>query len=273
MNVALVKIDVAAAHLGWSADKLFDLVDGGTLLEKGFAWVFNLANDLNGERRDLRFWWPEIQARLIGGDSATRYSYYELEWVINKILPAKRQNFHAGEVDQMFQIRPRTRIDLHAELSGTLQSGGNFYARPPLFEFLTRRWLGAVSVRIQNSKFKIQNLPILPAKNRPAADSRGAAVLAREIDPNMAAAPILPPARGRGNVRTAPSNFHPPIAEAQENSVREPSRSSKAVAITDGIKSSRPTRLPATRTGDRKTSVAGFKLPAPASPRGAALSK
>ena len=151
MNAALVKIDVAAAHLGWSAAKLFDLVDGGTLLEKGFAWVFNLANDAHGERRDLRFWWPEIEARAkvragLSGSSG-KLASYEIEWVIARILPEKRVNFHAGELDQIFQIRPRTRIDLHAELCGTLNGGRNFYPRPALAAFLQRRWLGAVSAR------------------------------------------------------------------------------------------------------------------------------
>jgi hypothetical protein len=148
MNAQLVKIDVAAAALGWGADKLFDLVDGGSLLERGFAWVFNLANDAEGGRRDLRFWFPEIQARAKGNDR--QYSFYEIEWVIVRILPEKRVNFHAGEVDQMFQIRPRTRIDLHDEICGRLDGGRNFYSRKALAEFLRRRWLGAVYSRVAN---------------------------------------------------------------------------------------------------------------------------
>jgi hypothetical protein len=155
MNAALVKIDVAAAHLGWSAAKLFELVDGGTLLEKGFAWVFNLANDVNGERRDLRFWWPEVEARAKARagqpSNAGKLNHYEIDWVIARILPEKRVNFHAGELDQLFQIRPRTRIDLHAELSGSLDGGRNFYPRPALVAFLQRRWLGAVSSRTAGS--------------------------------------------------------------------------------------------------------------------------
>ena len=190
MNAALVKIDVAAARLGWSADKLFDLVDGGTLLEKGFAWVWNLANALDGERRDLRFWWPEIEARAQARNQ-TKFSYYELPWVIAKILPPRRVNFHAGEIDQMFQIRPRTRIDLHAELAGRLEGGRNFYSRAALARFLERRWLGSVSSRIS------------PPIHRPAADSRGDAAVAGLKSPLIAKSPTCSPARGRGNVRTA----------------------------------------------------------------------
>lgn len=149
MNAALVKIDVAAATLGWSAGKLFDLVDGGTLLEKGFVWVFNLANDPHGDRRDLRFWMPEIQARCV--PHGRSYGHWEIEHVIAKVLPKNRTNFHAGEVDQLFQIRHRTRIDLHGELFGTAtptaKGTPNFYPRTVLAAFLKRRWLGALYER------------------------------------------------------------------------------------------------------------------------------
>ena len=139
MNAALVKIDVAAAALGWSAAKLFDLVDGGTLIEQGFVWVFNLANDVSGQRRDLRFWYAELNARA----NHFELPKYELSGVINTVLPPARRFFHAGEVDQLFQIRHNTRLALHDELAGSLNSGRNQYARADLAAFLTRRWLGA----------------------------------------------------------------------------------------------------------------------------------
>ena len=143
MNAQLVKLDVAAASLGWSAAKLFDLTDGGTLLEKGFAWVFNLANDPADGRRDLRFWFPEILARADADTSRHgKYSNWEIDWVVAKILPAKRRNFHAGEVDQIFQIRHNTRRALLD--SAGMSEGRNFYSRAMLAEFLTARWLGAV---------------------------------------------------------------------------------------------------------------------------------
>jgi len=145
MNAQLVKIDVAAADLGIGVRRIEQLVDGGTLLEKGLAWVFNLANDLNGDRRDLRFWRPEIIARSKGNDS--RYSFYQIGWVIGRILPEKRAHFHAGEVDQIFQIRHNTRIDFGAELNGAMRQGRNFYERTTLAAFLERRWLGSVSAR------------------------------------------------------------------------------------------------------------------------------
>jgi len=149
VNAQLVKIDVAAADLGRSAAVLFELAEGGAitvgnLFERGITWVFNLANDPAGDKRDLRFWRPEILARVNPDTTKHRkFSNYELEWVINKILPTSRVNFHAGEVDELFQIRPRTRIDLHSEICGTKLSGRNSYSRELLAAFLTRRWIHA----------------------------------------------------------------------------------------------------------------------------------
>jgi len=154
MNAQLVKIDVAAAQLGWSAAKLFDLVDGGTLLEAGFEWVFNLANDPQGKRRDLRFWMLEVQAR----SNDTKLAAYELSGVINTILPPARRFFHAGEVDQLFQIRPRTRIDLHDELAGSLNSGRNQYARADLAAFLKRRHLSATKFATKETPTPTQRI-------------------------------------------------------------------------------------------------------------------
>ena len=144
MNAALVKLDVAAAALGWSAVKLLSLADEGTLLEPGFVWVWNLANDLDGERRDLRWWAVEVQVRAgisqPGPGSGDR-SQGPLARVIGQILPLKRTNFHAGEVDAMFQIRHRTRLDYGIELNGGLVNGRTLYPRETLVAFLERRWI------------------------------------------------------------------------------------------------------------------------------------
>lgn len=145
MNPQLVKIDVAAADLGKAVAHIFGLVfDGGNLLEPGIHWVFNFANALDS-RRDLRFWRPEIKARADG--EAEKFSAWEIGQVVAKILPATRKNFHAGEVDQLFQIRKTTRLDFGAELAGRLDGGRNFYSRATLENFLCRRWLGAMHER------------------------------------------------------------------------------------------------------------------------------
>ena len=139
----LIKIDVAAHLLGKPAGAIFDLVDGAGLLGPSVAgpslvWVFDLSA---GEvRRDLRLWADEVMV-LQTGDAA-RYAGWQLPHVLAQILPEKRQNFHAGEVDQLFQIRPRTRIDL-LDSAGVI-AGRNFYTRKMLVDFLEKRWLTSV---------------------------------------------------------------------------------------------------------------------------------
>lgn len=148
MNCALVKIDVAAHITRKPVRVLFEMADGASLLDTALIWVFDLSNDLESQnsrggahRRELRFWEPELQARASADVSKHRkYCGWELDWVIAKILPEKRMTFHAGEVDQLFQIRPRTRIDF-AELNGDMKAGRNFYPRADLAEFLKRRWI------------------------------------------------------------------------------------------------------------------------------------
>jgi hypothetical protein len=219
MNAQLVKIDVAAATLGWSAGKLFDLVDGGTLLERGFAWVFNLANDREGERRDLRFWLPEISMRAsLDTSKHRRFSNYELEWVINKILPATRKNFHAGEVDELFQIRPRTRIDLHDEICGSLrtaigrESGRHFYSRDALAAFLTRRWIHAKT---------------FSAKHRPAVTIRGSASPKPDA-PELGRTPTLNAACGSVNRHTAVKKFPARAAGTNKPDTNKPGDTTRA---------------------------------------------
>lgn len=143
MKPAIVKIDVAAADLGISVRRIEQLVDGGTPREKGFTWVFNLAKNLNARNRDLRFWLVELLARVQG--ETDKHGRLEIKQVIASILPETREKFHGSEVDQLFQIRPTTRLAYGAELNGKKVVGGNSYSRIMLAEFLKRRWLGAVT--------------------------------------------------------------------------------------------------------------------------------
>jgi len=151
MNAALVKIDVAAADLGKSVNTLFEMAEGGTLIERGLLWVFDFSNG-DTDRRDLRFWRPEILV-CANKDVAlhTKFRGWELDWVLARILPVKRTNFHAGEVNQLFQLRPRTRIDFGEELNGKMKGGCNFYSRAVLVKFLTARWLGTGGARLRRA--------------------------------------------------------------------------------------------------------------------------
>lgn len=140
MNAALVKIDVAAADLGVGVRRIEAMVDGGDLVTSPLLWVFNLSTDLrNSSRRELRFWRPELAAHAAG--EPEKFAQQELLWVIRRILLEKRTSYHAGEVDQMFQIRHNTRLEMHAELCGSMASGRSFYPRQALVSFLQRRWL------------------------------------------------------------------------------------------------------------------------------------
>jgi hypothetical protein len=141
MNAVLVKIDVAAADLGVSIRTIEKMVDGGDLTLAALVWVFDFANVPGENRRDLRFWRPELAAHAAG--NPRRFGGYELAWVIKSILPERRANFHAGEFDQLFQSRHCTRRAF-PDLAGRMQDRRNFYARAELVDFLTRRWLGAV---------------------------------------------------------------------------------------------------------------------------------
>lgn len=148
MNTALVKIDVAAADLNVAVRRIEQMYEGADPRMGSLVWVFDFAKaPRSSARREPRFWRPELLA-VAGGDGALRAKYngYELGWVINKILPVNRVNFHAGEVDQLFQIRHNTR-SCFAELNGMLSERRNFYERATLVEFLRRRWFGALYER------------------------------------------------------------------------------------------------------------------------------
>ncbi|HEX3857590.1 MAG TPA: hypothetical protein VHY30_09875, partial [Verrucomicrobiae bacterium] len=154
MNAQLVKIDVAADLMNLPVPEIMLRVDGGTLDFSNsklraqiirLSWVFNFARDPNSRDRELRLWRPELCAQASKDVSVHRkYNFYELDWVINKILPEKKRTIHAGELDQLFQLRPRTRIDLHDEICGTMMSGRNSYSRDIIAAFLKRRWLASL---------------------------------------------------------------------------------------------------------------------------------
>lgn len=171
MNTALVKIDVAAADLGLAVRRIEQMFEGRDLTTGSLVWVFDFAKSLEkNARRVPRFWRPELLA-VASGDGALRGKYvgFELDWVIDKILPVNRSHFHAGEVDQLFQIRHNTRKN-YPELNGTLRDGRNYYERATLVAFLKRRWLGAVYERAMNEarvaapEPEVQSLKFFPPR-------------------------------------------------------------------------------------------------------------
>lgn len=132
---ALVTVDAASLLTGRAVPELFALAGGSKARARGLEWVFNFSKYRCRGRRELRFWttelqeWPAPSART-------------LDAVIADILPRGGAHYHAGEVDHLFQIRPRTRIDMHNELSASVKHGSHRYRRDELAAFLKRRWLG-----------------------------------------------------------------------------------------------------------------------------------
>jgi hypothetical protein len=117
------------------------MADGGTTLNQALAWVFDFSRSGHRQRRDLRFWRPELEARG-SGDAVKnhQFSQWELDAVIKRILPETRQNYRAWDVSDLFQIRHNTRIRLFG--GGGKIGSRNSYSRQALAEFLRKRWLG-----------------------------------------------------------------------------------------------------------------------------------
>jgi len=135
----LLKIDVATVITGQSINVLYERAEGTGDLESALVWVFDFSRGasrrdvIRAHRRDLRFWHSE----LTGAD----VKKLTLEQVLETILPSSKKTFQAGEVDHLFQLRPRTRLDL-CGLEGELKGGRNSYTREKLAGFLQDRWIG-----------------------------------------------------------------------------------------------------------------------------------
>ena len=136
ISAPLLTINSVMALRRKSADEIYELVDGGTLLDRGLKWVFNLATDPQGKIRDLRFFALEILAP----DSVKDMTEAE---VIGTILPTAIKNFHSGQVCQTFVIRRPTLMALRAQLGGELQAEVRscFFPRATLVAFLKARHL------------------------------------------------------------------------------------------------------------------------------------
>ena len=146
-RAVLVTVSGVRALKGWTYDNIFCRVDGGDLLNKGLAWVWNFAADANGDMRELRFWRFELER-------PEKTGYLELEWVIARILPEKRKNFHAGEVVEMFTLTRPTLMKLRPQMGGQLAANSSFFSRDGLARFLRERWLGACYDRRQGAGAK-----------------------------------------------------------------------------------------------------------------------
>jgi hypothetical protein len=163
MKATLVKVDVASADLGKTAKEIIELADGGSLLEPALVWVFDLSTSRSKSRRELRFWRVELDARANGKAETVRG--LEVDAVVNRILPEGRTKLFAGELDLLWQLRPRSRLDLDRQFARRRKLyHKKTYPRWILLEFLKRRWLGACYHRPH-----WQKAPTIPARARIAA--------------------------------------------------------------------------------------------------------
>ena len=136
----LAKVDTVAHLTGRSISELYAMADGGDLLHGRLQWVWDVKTNPAGTISDLRFWMGEIYL-------PERQTGLTLAQVIDFILPPRRCEFPAGEVQSILQVRPPTLSKLRAELHGSLRSGSGFYPRAGLVQFFTRRWLGNLAGR------------------------------------------------------------------------------------------------------------------------------
>lgn len=97
----LIKLDGVAFLRRQSVRTIRRLVEGGNrgaqfdLLERGFEWVWNVATNLEGDKRDLRFWSVEV----VMPEHAQNKTLAD---VIRTILPPRRTNFLPGELMEIF---------------------------------------------------------------------------------------------------------------------------------------------------------------------------
>ncbi|MDE2098209.1 MAG: hypothetical protein KGL39_13220 [Patescibacteria group bacterium] len=141
----LVTVSAVQYLSGLRYDLVRRLVDGGDFFHPGFQWVWNFSVCTEGER-DLRFWAREVIAPETCGDLG-------LGAVLDIILPATRNHFHAGEVTRMFSLTHTALMRLRGQLGGRLQTSGSFYTRAGLEHFLRTRWIG-VHIPSSASQFR-----------------------------------------------------------------------------------------------------------------------
>jgi len=139
-RMPLLQVSTVRDITGLRRDEIFDRVDGRSLLHRGFVWVWNVSSTFpESMTRDLRLWRAEI---IADDDDAVKLGRRDLDWVLKQILPPK-QNFHSGELIQMFALSRPGLGRLRDELNGNLVGARNcLFTRENVAAFLKRRWIG-----------------------------------------------------------------------------------------------------------------------------------
>jgi hypothetical protein len=132
----LAKVDSVAWFTRKPINVIYAMADGGDIPDGGLQWVWNVATNPTGKKRDLRFLAREfMEPQTVAG--------FSLEQVITILLGESRREFPAGEVCRLLQVRPITLSNLRKELNGEVRGNGGYYPRAGLVEFFSTRWLGA----------------------------------------------------------------------------------------------------------------------------------
>jgi hypothetical protein len=138
-RTVLVRVDTVMAVLGVDADTVYARTDGGRDDDQ-LVYVWNVAVNPAGEKRELVFWAQEVEARK----NKRPLPVDDIDDVATFIL-GDRKHFPSGEVRQLLGgIRRPTLMALRRELCGKLGSATTFFPRQALKNFLTGpRWLGS----------------------------------------------------------------------------------------------------------------------------------
>ena len=132
-RVALVDVGSVRIHRGCDAESVFGCV-GDATHPKFLRWVFNLAVNPSGEKRELRFWKEEVYGNAD--------AWMPAEDAIAKIL-GNRRTFPRGEIEVAWAVNATTisRLVRTGELTEGPRRTGHHYelTRASLAAFLERR--------------------------------------------------------------------------------------------------------------------------------------
>ena len=131
--IALVSLEAARSVLGLTAEKVFALVDDGSLL-----WVFNLGA-VKSPKRNLCFWQPALH-------NPKKFAALDIDEVIAAILPPARNQYRTTEIRLLFCLGRATAWRLVKALGKRTGRGQWYVERSVLANFLHWRWVGGKTV-------------------------------------------------------------------------------------------------------------------------------
>lgn len=90
----LTSVDGVALLRHSTRRAIYNLVEGGSLFEPGFEFVFNIAVDPDCRNRELRFWLPEVK-------TPAAVAGLPLAQVLARLLPPTVAHYATGHVTQL----------------------------------------------------------------------------------------------------------------------------------------------------------------------------